>query len=217
MWRSRKHRVVAVVAAWLMVLAVDLFVNAGLLVNTFTGDDPVLLPNTEAAKRIPVAYAAWAVQIAALQWLLTRLGIIRIASAASSGAAAGFVGGALPLVALWTIVRLEGALTATWLAAVIVEGAVAGAVLAYISRAGSRGRCGTRLHLQSGQPWPHCPGPALRGAGDRRLRSPERALGSGRAWPRGKGVADVRGVSPEDGSEIWRPIRWRARLPHIPA
>ncbi|GMU40576.1 MAG: hypothetical protein AMXMBFR23_14420 [Chloroflexota bacterium] len=139
MWRSRKHRVVAVVAAWLMVLAVDLFVNAGLLVKTFTGDDPVLLPNTEAAKRIPVAYAAWAVQIAALQWLLTRLGIIRIASAASYGAAAGFVGGALPLVALWTIVRLEGALTATWLAAVIVEGAVAGAVLAYISRAGSRG------------------------------------------------------------------------------
>lgn len=34
-----------------MVVAVDLFVNAGLLVNAFTGDDPALLPNTEAAKR----------------------------------------------------------------------------------------------------------------------------------------------------------------------
>lgn len=139
MWRSPKHRVVAAVAAWLLVLAVDLFVNAGLLVNTFTGDDPVLLPNTEAAKRIPIAYGAWAIQVAALQWLLTRLGVHHIPRAASYGAVAAFVAGTLPLVALWTIVRLDLALTVTWGIAVIVEGAVAGATLAYMSRTGTRG------------------------------------------------------------------------------
>ncbi|MEX2374611.1 MAG: hypothetical protein WD942_03380 [Dehalococcoidia bacterium] len=39
----------------------DLFVDAGLLVNTFTGEDPVLLPSVEAAKRIPIAYGTWVI------------------------------------------------------------------------------------------------------------------------------------------------------------
>lgn len=126
-------------AAWLAVLAVDLFVNAGLLVNAYSGDDPALLANVEAAKRIPVAYTAWAMQVAALQWLLTRLDVRRLASAATYGATASLLSGGLSLVALWTIVRLDPLLTGAWVAAAVAEGAVAGATLAYMSRMGSRG------------------------------------------------------------------------------
>ncbi|PKN82462.1 MAG: hypothetical protein CVU47_02915 [Chloroflexi bacterium HGW-Chloroflexi-9] len=122
-----------------MVLAVDLFVNAGLLVNVYDGEDSALLSNVEAAKRIPVAYAVWAVQMAALQWLLTRLDVRRLASAAAYGATASLLSGGLSLVALWTIVRLDPLLTVAWIVAAVVEGAVAGATLAHLSQAGARG------------------------------------------------------------------------------
>lgn len=122
-----------------MVLAVDLFVNAGLLVNAYNWEDPGLLSNVEAAQRIPVAYMAWAIQVAALQWLLTRLEVRRVASAATYGATAGLLSGGLSLVALWTIVRLDPLLTGAWVVAAVAEGAVAGATLAYLSRTGARG------------------------------------------------------------------------------
>ena len=136
---SRKHRLVAALAAWLIVLSLDLFVNAGLLGSKYTGADPVLVSNIEAARRIPIAYGVWAIQVAALQWLLNRLDVRRMVDATRYGATAGFLSGGLSLIALWTIVRLDPVLTAAWILAATAEGVGAGTTLTYISRAGARG------------------------------------------------------------------------------
>jgi hypothetical protein len=137
--RGRGACLSAVAGAWLAVLAVDLFVNAGLLANEFTKDDPVLLSGAAAARRIPVAYAAWLLQVGALGWLLQRLDVRGLRRASTYGAAAGVLAGALPLLALWTIVRLDFAMTVTWAGTATVEGAVAGLALAYLARTGGSG------------------------------------------------------------------------------
>lgn len=135
---SLSHCWLAALCAWLTVLAIDLFVNAGLLSGTFDESDPVLLSNVDAAKRIPVAYGAWALQVLALQWLLARLRVEDVRSAWRYGAAAGFLAGGLSLAALWTIVRLEAWLTGAWIVAGAVEGAAAAVVLVIASRQGRR-------------------------------------------------------------------------------
>lgn len=116
--------------AWLTVVGVDLFFNAGVFVTVFEqAREPALLPDTALFRRIPVAYAALAVAVTALAWLLRLTGDQGV-SAIKVGAGSGLVLGVAGLGALWTALDITGLFVIAGIVVAIVEGSAAAAVLA---------------------------------------------------------------------------------------
>lgn len=115
--------------AWLTAVGVDLFFNAGVFATLFDqAREPSLLPDIVLARRIPVAYAALAVAVIALAWLL-RLTAHRGAHAIVVGVGAGFVLGVAGVGALWTAIDITGRFVLAEILVTVVEGGAAAAVL----------------------------------------------------------------------------------------
>ncbi len=113
--------------AWVLAVGVDLFFNAGLFGALFDqGAESSLLPDDVLFARIPVAYAALVVGVAALGWLLD-------ASDETGGRRGGLIGSlaggtfaSLGVVNLWTAIELTGAFVAAAVVVQVAEFGVAG-------------------------------------------------------------------------------------------
>jgi hypothetical protein len=112
-----------------VVIAVDLFFNAGVFASLFDQSrEPALLPDPVLFRRIPFAYLFLLIGVMALAWLLRRIDAgggraIRV------GAVVGALIGLLGLGALWTALDITGGFVVAGILVVSVQGAAAGAVL----------------------------------------------------------------------------------------
>lgn len=113
-----------------MTIGVDFFFNAGLFGGMFDQSrEPGLLSDSELFQRIPVAYLALAVGVAALGWLFDVMDIVGIWRGARMGAAAGFVVAWLGIVNLWTALEMTGSFVVAGMVVQVAEFGVAGAFL----------------------------------------------------------------------------------------
>lgn len=116
-------------AAWVLSVAIDLFLHAGLLARLYVEPSPFLLPAEDAFRRIPLGYLTFFMLTIGLFWLLRRLHVRGIRAGFRVGAVAGAtVWGALVL-GLYSISTASVSLLAGWWVGQTVELAFAGAVL----------------------------------------------------------------------------------------
>ncbi|MDH4307531.1 MAG: hypothetical protein OEX04_08620 [Acidimicrobiia bacterium] len=124
--------------AWLVVIGVDLFFNAGLFAGLFDQDkEPSLLPDDLLFRRIPAAYLALGVGVVALAWMLDKTGSTgrhALLRSAGSGATVGILG----LGALWTALDISGLFVVAGIGVLIVQATTAGGIL--VSNASRRQR-----------------------------------------------------------------------------
>jgi hypothetical protein len=119
-----------VVVGWFLAVGIDLFFNAGLFSGLFDQTrEPSLLPDAVLARRVAVAYAALAIAVAALAWLLDRTDRRGALAGAVLGALAGLVFAAMGIVMLWTAIDMTGTFVAAGALVQVAEMAGAGAVL----------------------------------------------------------------------------------------
>ncbi len=126
---TRRERFWALTLAWFATVAVDFFFYGGVFTSMFQNDDPYLLTADQLFARIPAGYASFAIEVAALGWLLSRLQIHRWRAGAWVGATAGAVVGGALLVGLWSVVATSGALLVSWWLVLTLQMAAGGAVL----------------------------------------------------------------------------------------
>lgn len=119
----------SIAAAWVLSVAIDLFLHGGLLARLYVEPSPFLLPAEDAFRRIPLGYLAFLILTIGLFWLLRRLHVRGIRTGFRVGAVAGItVWGALVL-GLYSISTASMSLLAGWWVGQTVELAFAGAVL----------------------------------------------------------------------------------------
>ena len=138
---SPRRRLLAGFAAWLAILAVDLFVHGALLAEVYLQPSPFLLPPGLAFARIPIGYLSFLILVGLLVWLMVRLKTEGWRSGLVFGLALGaLVGGAafLGLYSIttadpvWLVVSFIGQTVELGLAGAIVGGALGGARLGRI-------------------------------------------------------------------------------------
>lgn len=131
----------SVLVAWLLAIGIDLFFNAGLFSGLFDQSrEPGLLPDEVLFRRVPVAYLALAVGVAALAWVMDRTHLRGAWNGANLGAAFGAVASLLGVITLWTAIDLTGAFVAGGVLVQIVGSAAAGATLGAYRGTSSPGR-----------------------------------------------------------------------------
>ena len=119
----------SVLMAWVLAVAFDLFLHAGVLAGLYREPSAFLLPAEDAFRRIPLGYIAFLVLIVGLFWLCRRLAVRDWISGLRLVAVAGaVVWGALAL-GLYSISTAPPALLAGWWIGQTVELGLAGAVL----------------------------------------------------------------------------------------
>ena len=129
--RSQAARFRPLATAWLLAVGVDLFFNAGVFVNLFDQDrEPALLSDAELFRRVPVAYVALAIGVAALGWLVDRLDTRGAWSGAGLGATAGLLVAILGIINVWTALDVTLALVAAGTVVQVAQFSAAGAFLA---------------------------------------------------------------------------------------
>lgn len=143
---SRAFGVGPVLWAWVVAVGVDLFYNAGVLSPLLKQDrEPSLLSDAALVARIPIAYLALAVGVAALAWLMDVLEATGAPRGATVGAAMGLVFGFTGTVGLWTAIDVTllfvGAGVLVQVSQLAATGAVLGAVRSGMPRARLRRRC----------------------------------------------------------------------------
>jgi len=119
----------SIAAAWVLSVAIDLFLHAGLLARLYVQPSPFLLSAEDAFRRIPLGYLAFLILTIGLFWLLRRLDVRGIRAGFQWGAGAGaIIWGALAL-GLYSISTASVSLLTGWWIGQTVELAFAGAVL----------------------------------------------------------------------------------------
>lgn len=119
----------AVGAAWVVSLAFDLFLHAGLLARLYTEPSPFLLQAEDAFRRIPLGYASFLALTLGLHWLFRRLGVRGPAAGFRHGLAFGAATWGAFVLGLYSISTASPPLLLGWWVGQTVELGLAGAVL----------------------------------------------------------------------------------------
>ena len=136
MWR----RVRVAILVWLAMVGADFVLNAALFARMYQQGATFLLTPREAFARIPIGYLAFAVLAVAVVELAFRLRVADALGGLRLGAATGVALAASWSLGLYSVATLSAevalSFAATWLALLVVGGAVAGAGLAGTSLRG---------------------------------------------------------------------------------
>lgn len=119
----------AVAAAWLLSLAIDLLLHAGVLAKLYVEPSPFLLGPQEAFRRIPLGYLSFLVLTVSLYWLLRKLDVRGASSGFRQGAVAGLVMWGAFTMGLYSISTVGLPLLVGWWLGQSLELGLAGAVL----------------------------------------------------------------------------------------
>src|SRR3989304_2945364 len=135
--RTQRAPVVrAAVLAWMLVVGIDFFVNAGLLAMLWKGPSSFLLSTADLFLRIPMGYAALLLWSVLVVWLVTRLHVERPRSGAVFGAKLGMLVSVAGMLGLASISTISATIALGWATTQIVEFAVVGYVGTLALRAG---------------------------------------------------------------------------------
>ena len=118
---SRKAIVEAVVLAWLFVVGVDFFLNAGLLARVWEEESPFLLPAVDMFVRIPLGYAAFLLWAILVVWLILRVGIRQPLAGAVFAAEVGVLVAVATTLALVSISTVSATVAVAWTATQVAE------------------------------------------------------------------------------------------------
>lgn len=133
--------------AWLVAVGIDILFNAGLFSALFDqAREPGLLPDAVLFRRIPLAYLALLVGVAALTVVLDLTGSRGARPGAVVGALFGAVVSVLGVFYVWTAIEMTGLFVAAGALVLIAEFTAAGAVIGAYKAAFDRARV-TRIAL----------------------------------------------------------------------
>ncbi|HKZ92314.1 MAG TPA: hypothetical protein VJZ50_09255 [Candidatus Limnocylindrales bacterium] len=139
--RTQRAPVVrAAVLAWMLVVGIDFFVNAGMLTMLWEGPSSFLLSTADLFLRIPMGYAALLLWSVLVVWLVTRLHIERPRGGAVFGAKLGMLVSVAGMLGLASISTISATIALGWATTQIVEFAVVGYVGTLALRAGGTRR-----------------------------------------------------------------------------
>jgi hypothetical protein len=140
---SRSALLAAGLAAWWCFLAVDFVLHASVFAAWWQATATYWLPPEQLFARIPVGYAAFALYVGALLWLLRRLHGSRPAPgvAAGFGLRAGVLAGTTWALATYSVFAMPPSALLVWAGSLALESMVAAGVSAWVlagARAGRR-------------------------------------------------------------------------------
>lgn len=105
---SIRKFILRVLASWIVMMALDLLLNAGLFARFWLEPSSFLLSPTELFSRLPLGYLAFLLQALVAVWLTIRIGVRNW----RQGSLFGFELGALLSIA--AVLGLRSATTASW-------------------------------------------------------------------------------------------------------
>jgi hypothetical protein len=115
--------------AFLAVIGFDLFLHAGLLSPLYAQPTPFLLEPLTAFRRIPLGYAAFALLIVLVEWLMVRLDIQGVREGGLFGIQVGALIWLSLALGLASITTARPALLIGWAVGQLLELGLAGAVV----------------------------------------------------------------------------------------
>lgn len=126
----RALRVEPVFLAWLVAIGVDLFLNAGVFTGLFEQTrEPGLLADDVLFARIPIAYLAVAVGVAAVAWVIDLAHVTGARRGVVTGACIGLLFGLTGIVWLWTAIEMTLPFVGAGVVVQVAQMAAAGTVL----------------------------------------------------------------------------------------
>lgn len=127
--RGFERAISAILAAWVLSLAFDFLLHAGLLAKLYADPGPFLLPPEDALRRIPLGYLSFLILTAGLYWLLVRLDIRGTYPGIRYGLGVGGVVWGAFAIGLYSISTAPTGLLTGWWSGQTIELGLAGAVL----------------------------------------------------------------------------------------
>ena len=130
----------AVVAGWLAYLVLDFLGHAVLRAPWWRATESYWLPPQELFRRIPFAYASFAIYCAALGWWLGRLQDEppSLAKGLRFGAIAGLVFGFASVLGTYSALRMPASSLLVWPGSVLLDSTAAGGAIAWVLAAPRR-------------------------------------------------------------------------------
>lgn len=131
---ARRSFLAAATGAWCTYLVLDFMAHAVFLASYWRATQTYWLPPLQLFRRIPLAYAVFAVQCAVLTWLLRRLYPERlsVATGLRFGSLAGLFFGTSSALGSYSLFRMPPSALIVWPASTTVEWAIAGTVAAWV-------------------------------------------------------------------------------------
>jgi len=133
---ERISRIVAAVfSAWWAYVTSDFVIHAVLLESWWQGTAAFWLPPVELAKRLPFAYAGFALYCACLCWVMVRIriGAPGVAHGLVVGAAGGAAFGVVAALGIYSVVRMPLSFLLVGPASTTISSTLAGGAAAWVS------------------------------------------------------------------------------------
>ena len=126
----------AIVSAWLVFLVLDFLAHAVILAAWWRATEAYWLPPMELFKRIPFGYAAFALFVGTMTWLLVRLRGPKpsMGEALRFGALAGLLAGAGSVMGTYSILDMPPSGLLVWTLSTVVESTGGAAAAAWTLR-----------------------------------------------------------------------------------
>ena len=120
----------AIALAWLLTIAVDFLVFAGLFAGLFDNTHPALLSDRQLFERIPAGYVSFLLEIGLLAWVFQHRRPASSADGAKVGAGVGALLAGAIATGVWSFSTVPVPVLAVWCGTLVVQLSSAGALLA---------------------------------------------------------------------------------------
>jgi len=139
---SRRVVIPAVLAAWLIYLTLDFLAHAVLLASWWRATEIYWLPPMEMFRRIPLAYASFALYCAGLTWLIARTHRehVTVTTGLRLGLSGGLAFGLTATLGAYSILNLPPSYMLVAPVTIAIESAAAGGTAAWVIRGPGRWR-----------------------------------------------------------------------------
>jgi hypothetical protein len=124
-----KRIVQTTLLAWLGVIGLDFFLNAGILAHFYDWNLPSLLPPARMFAYIPLGYAAFLLWCILLAWLMVRTGTVGFSHGTTFGAEVGALYGASTFLAAMSLYTFPVRMVLCWSLDYFLVFTLAGAVI----------------------------------------------------------------------------------------
>jgi hypothetical protein len=120
----------AIALAWLLTIAVDFLVFAGLFAGLFDNPHPAVLSDRQLFERIPAGYASFLLEVGLLTWVFQLRRPATSADGAKLGAGVGALLAGAIATGVWSFSTVPVPVLAVWCGTLVVQLSSAGALLA---------------------------------------------------------------------------------------
>jgi hypothetical protein len=136
---ARRIATGAIALAWLLTIAVDFLVFAGLFAGQFDNNThPAVLSDRQLFERIPAGYASFLLEVGLLAWVFQYRRPATSAEGGKLGAGVGALLAGAIATGVWSFSTLPVPVLAVWCGTLVVQLSAAGALLAAAGTEGWR-------------------------------------------------------------------------------